>query len=74
MSKRIANSKCTTKARNGRVRYGWKTIKAMNQFEKLNKALGGDDLKEEIRAKYEAAKNTLKRFIPKKMLRRHQAR
>lgn len=73
MSKRIANCKGRGNARFGRVRYGWKTLRAAEQYEKLNKMLSGD-LEDAIRAKYQDVKATLGRFIPKKLLRRHQGR
>lgn len=75
MSKRVNNKRGTsrkTPARS-RVTYGWRTIKAMAQYHKLNDALS-TDLDDKIRAKFEQTKSFLKTMIPKKLLRRHQGR
>ena len=73
MSKRVSNDRGRNKARYGRIRLGWKTIRSLQQYEKLNKALTGD-LEDKIRDKYEAAKSALTSVLPKKLLRRHQGR
>jgi hypothetical protein len=78
MSKRICNKKGRVGARFGRVRIGWKKKRILSELEKINKAEQEGNLEEKVQEGFNTfkdyAKTQLKRFYPKDMMRRHQAR
>jgi hypothetical protein len=72
MSKRIANSRSSTKARNGRVRIGWQKQRMIKQLNSIDE----ESLDEKALAAIEGfktnAKKVLKSFYPR--THRHQSR
>ena len=74
MSKRIANCRGRKTVRFGRIRYGWRVMRAATDLEKVNERLQEQDLDEKLRLKYENFKQAATRILPKKLLQRHQDR
>lgn len=74
MSKRVANSKSKTKARNGRIRLGIHKKRMLNQLEELEKAERMQELDDEAKMKLQNFKAAVRKIIPKQFLRRQQGR
>jgi len=80
MPKRIANSRFNRMRpgrifnRFGRIRYGWRALKALTDLEKVERRLEEQDLDEKLRVKYENFKQVATRILPRKLLQRSQNR
>lgn len=69
MSKRISNSRSRTKARNNRIRIGWRKQAMIDKLETLREK----DMDDQIRGYLHAAKKTLGKVFPTRFF-RHQSR
>jgi len=80
MSKRISNSRINRMrpgrlaAHFGRIRYGWRSKRALSNLEKTEELLTQEGLEDELKVRYENVKSKLKSVLPKNLLRRHQGR
>jgi hypothetical protein len=74
MSKRVANCRSRKTARFGRVRYGWRVVKAATDLQSVNDKLEQQEMDGDMRQKFEEVKSKLRSFIPKRLLRRTQRR
>ena len=74
MSKRVANSKAPTKARNGRIRIGWRRTRAIQALTKQQAQLSLGEMTGEVKETMKRISSALKSVMPKKIMRRHQGR
>lgn len=74
VSKRVANSKATTKARYRRVRLGYHRQKMIEQLTKQQEQLSQSDATDEVKVVMKKVGKALRSILPKKQTRRHQSR
>jgi len=80
MTKRVSNSRFNRMrpgrlaAHFGRIRYGWRVLKALTDLEKVERRLDEQDLDEKLRVRYENFKEKAKTILPRKLLQRSQNR
>jgi len=74
MPKRLANCRGFGNARFGRVRIGWRKMKMLQQWDKLQDEYEKGDMDEKAESMYQDFKHRVKQVVSKKLIRRHQGR
>jgi len=74
MPKRLANCRGRKNARFGRIRIGWKKMKMLQQWGKLQKAYETGDMDEKAESMFQDFKHRVKQVVSKKLIHRHQGR